>query len=87
MIGVSHVSIVEKENVSDIEHLVIGALEELGKVLCRFKNIGKPDQCREILLTTLNEMSSKLHLVSVLLISSLCNYYKKTLYLKMKKFY
>ena len=70
MIRVSEVTVVKKPHISHIEDLVVGAIEEMREVLTWLKQVREPNHGREITLSTLNEVASKLDLVSLLLESS-----------------
>lgn len=71
MVGVSEVSVVEEPHVSDVEHLVVGASEELGEVLAGLQKISQPDHRRQVTVSSLQEVASQLHLFSLLLVGCL----------------
>ena len=73
MVRVTKVSVVEKPDVSDVRDFVIRSREELVKVLCRLNQVGKPDHCGQIWVSSLDEFSSQSDLVVILLISCLYN--------------
>lgn len=70
MIRVSEVTIVQEPDISHIEDLVVGAIEEMSEVLAWLEQVREPNHCWEIALSALNEVTSKLDLVSLLLESS-----------------
>lgn len=74
VIRVAEVSVVEKPYVSDIENLVVWAVKELREVLARLKEIREPNHGREISLSSMKELASKLNLLCILLISGLYFY-------------
>ena len=71
MVGVAEVSVVEEPHVSHIEHLVVRASEELGEVLAGLEKISEPDHCREVTVSSLQELPSQFHLISLLLVGCL----------------
>ena len=67
MIGVTEVSVVEQPDIADVEHLVVGAGEELSEVLGWLEEISEPDHGGQVGTSALEEVPSQLNLVSVLL--------------------
>ena len=73
VIRVSEVSVVEEPDVADIEDLVIRASEEFSEVLTGLEEISQPDHGRQVSVSSLEELASQLHLVSLLLVCRLYN--------------
>ena len=73
VIRVSKVSVVEEPDVADIEDLVVGASEEFSEVLTWLEEVSKPDHGWQVTVSSLEELASELHLVSLLLESCLYN--------------
>lgn len=71
MVGVTKVTVVEKPHITNIEDLVVWAIEEALEVLDWLQEIGEPDQSREIRASSLNESTSKLNLITLLLVGGL----------------
>ncbi len=71
MVGVTEVAIVDEPDVSHVEDLVVGAEEELLEVLRWLQQIRQPDHGRQVGGAALQEFTSQLHLVSVLLVGGL----------------
>ena len=71
MVRVTKVSVVKEPDVADVEDLVVWAGEELSKVLGGLEEISQPDHGRKIAASSLEEVTSQLHLVGVLLMSGL----------------
>ena len=67
MVGVTEVAVIEEPDVADVEDFVIGASEELCEILTGLEEIRQPDHGWQVTLSSLKEMSSKLDLISVLL--------------------
>ncbi len=67
VVGVTKVTVVEKPHITNIEDLVVWAIEEALEVLDWLQEIGEPDQSRKISASSLNESTSKLNLISLLL--------------------
>jgi hypothetical protein len=73
VIRVSKVSVVEEPDVADIEDFVVGASEEFSEVLTWLEEVGKPDHGWQVTVSSLEELASELHLVSLLLECRLYN--------------
>ena len=73
VIGVAEVSVVEEPHVTDVEDLVVRASEELSEVLTGLEQISQPYHGRQVTVSSLEEMTSQLHLVSILLVGCLYN--------------
>ena len=73
VIGVAEVSVVEEPNVTDVEDLVVRASKELSEVLTGLEQISQPYHSRQVTVSSLEEMTSQPHLVSILLVSCLYN--------------
>ena len=71
VVRVTEVSVVKKPDVADIEDLVVWAGEELGEVLGGLEEISQPDHGRKIAASSLEEVTSQLHLFSFLLMGGL----------------
>lgn len=71
MVRVTKVSVVKEPDVADVEDLVVWAGEELSKVLGGLEEISQPDHGRKIAASSLEEVTSQLHLVGVLLMGGL----------------
>ena len=71
MVGVTEVTVIEEPDIANVEDLVVGASEELGKVLAGLEQIRQPDHGWQVSLSSLEEMTSQFHLVSFLLMSGL----------------
>ena len=73
VIGVAEVSVVEEPNVTDVEDLVVRASKELSEVLTGLEQISQPYHSRQVTVSSLEEMTSQPHLVSILLVGCLYN--------------
>jgi hypothetical protein len=71
VIRVSHISVIYKPNVSNIKDFVVWSCEELIEVLTGLQKIREPNESRKVSLSSLDEPSSKLNLLILLLISCL----------------
>jgi hypothetical protein len=71
VVRVTKVSVVKEPDVADVEDLVVWAGEELSKVLGGLEEISQPDHGRKIAASSLEEVTSQLHLVGVLLMGGL----------------
>ena len=80
MIRVTEVSVVDKPHVSHVEDLVVRAEEERLEILGWLQKIRKPNECREISLSALEEFTSELDLISLLLEGGLYNLKQFTKY-------
>jgi hypothetical protein len=65
VVRMSHVSVVKKPHVSDIEHFISFHLKELFEVFRWLHKIAEPDHSWQIGLSSLQESSSQLHRVGV----------------------
>ena len=74
MVGVSEISIVEEPDIADVEDLIVGAVEELSEVLAGFEEISQPDHRGQVTVSSLEEVTSQLHLLRLLLVC--CLYYR-----------
>jgi len=75
MIGVSEISIVEEPDIADVEDLIVGAVEEFSEVLAGFQEISQPDHRGQVTVSSLQEVTSQLHLLRLLLVCCLYNRY------------
>jgi hypothetical protein len=71
VVRVTKVSVVEKPHIADIKNLVVWAIEEALEVLDWLQEIGEPDQSRKIRASSLNESTSQLNLISLILVGGL----------------
>lgn len=71
MVRVAHVSVVEEPNVSHVEHLVAFFFKKWLEVFRWFDQVAEPDHRWQIMLSTLEESSSKLDRASVIFVLSL----------------
>lgn len=71
VVRVTKVSVVKEPDVADVEDLVVWAGEELSKVLGGLEEISQPDHGRKIAASSLEEVTSQLNLVGVLLMGGL----------------
>ena len=71
MIRVSHVSVVQKPDVSDIKDLVALLVEELLEVLNWLNKVTEPNHSGEIMFFTLEELASQFNLGGVFLVRGL----------------
>lgn len=71
MVRVSKVSVVEEPHISDVRNLVIRPRKELVEVLNWLNQVGQPNHCGQIWVSSLDELSSKSNLIIVLLMSCL----------------
>ena len=74
VVGVTEVSIVEEPNVSDIDDLVVWASEELSEVLAGLEQVSQPDHSGKVTVSALQELSSQLHFICLLLVGGLYNH-------------
>lgn len=68
MIGVAHVSVVDHPDVSVVEDLVVGPQEELSEVLTGLQQVRQPNEGGQVTCSALQEFTSQLHFVSLLLV-------------------
>lgn len=73
MVGVSEISIVEEPDIADVEDLIVGAVEEFSEVLAGFEEISQPDHRGQVTVSSLEEVTSQLHLLRLLLVCCLYN--------------
>lgn len=73
MVGVSEVSIVEEPDIADVEDLIVGAVEEFSEVLAGLEEISQPDHRGQVTISSLEEVTSQLHLLRLLLVGCLYN--------------
>jgi len=71
VVGVAHVSNVQKPYVSHIEDLIVRVGEELFEVGCWLNEVTKPDHSWQIMSSTLKESTSELDLLVLVSESSL----------------
>jgi hypothetical protein len=73
MVGVTEISIVEEPDIADVEDLIVGAVEEFSEVLAGFEEISQPDHRGQVTVSSLQEVTSQLHLLRLLLVGCLYN--------------
>lgn len=71
VVGVTEVTVVEEPHIANIKNLVVWAIEEALEVLSWLQEIGEPDQSGQISASSLNESTSQLNLISLLLVGGL----------------
>jgi NTP pyrophosphatase (non-canonical NTP hydrolase) len=71
MVRVTKISVVEKPDVSDIEDLVLGVIEEFGEVFSWLNEVTEPNHSWKIGPSAWEESTTELNTLGVLLTSSL----------------
>ena len=71
VIRVAHISVVQKPHVSVVLDFVVLSVEKLLEILTGLDQVGEPDHCGQVCMSSLQEGASQSHFLGILLVSCL----------------